>query len=344
MAVVKRLRFFFAFVLSATTFFALISGQALLPENSQHQHRQRQQAGRGLISQSHKHAGQQSPLGEWAPNTIKNLPETFSEGIAIVDWKSYVDASRYNYALNHWESLKNDPEMVDRYGAHGPSAENMLKVLCLVDSSSSDGESQTIETSECTWEEVHDPRPSQRWHIRYKYLEEEIKSSSGDDPRWIASIRNGRSDRCAEATNDSGLGKARARNRRSNNAIDVLKLGPVVSSECQDTNQESRKGLEFIIQRCTNSQPRSNREDIDDMEEIFRNWSLCISPSYESLATTTDSENLSQNPCSDPSLHKNLIHALDKPSSVGWGCGPNTWYFPTQALHAEKGEHEWQQL
>ncbi|KAF3222959.1 hypothetical protein TWF679_004157 [Orbilia oligospora] len=338
MAPVKQLRFLLVFVLSGTTLFALVSGLALLPSSQDPQQRADHE-GEHAEKRTSLVASVQEPIGKWIQNTFNPSSETSSEGVAIVDWKSYVDASRFNYALNHWESLKNNQEMINRYGVHGPSPEGMPKVLCLVDSSASDSEGQTIETSGCTWEEVHDPKPSQRWHIRYKYLGDDNKSSDRS-PRWVATMKNGRTDKCTEATYDTK--RTPIWSRRNTNTPEVFKVGRVVSSSCHSAPEESKKGIEFTIKRCANSQTPSD-SGVDETDEIFRNWSLCIYPSYESPAYTTEDEKSPQNTCSDPSGQGNLVHALDKPSSVGWGCGPNTWYFPTQALSIENG-NEWKQL
>ncbi|KAK6513016.1 hypothetical protein TWF506_009178 [Arthrobotrys conoides] len=344
MAPVKLLRCFLVFVLSATTVFALVSGLALLPSSIDPQQIQANYQGKRSGKQISLVESVQEPIGKWIQNTHTGQApsDTSSEGVAIVDWKSYVDASRFNYALNNWESLKNDQGMINRYGVDGPSAEGMPKVFCLIDSSTSDGEGRTIETSGCTWEEVHDPGPSQRWHIRYKYLGDDSKSSERS-PRWVATIRNNRSDRCTEATYDTNRTPTWSRRNINTNTPETLKFGQVISSNCHSIPEESKKGLEFTIRRCVNSQTPSDG-GIDETDEIFRNWSLCIYPKYDSSADAEENKESPQNVCSDPTRQGTIVHALDKPGLVGWGCGPNTWYFPTQALSVEKGGSEWKQL
>ncbi|KAK6507736.1 hypothetical protein TWF481_006158 [Arthrobotrys musiformis] len=338
-----NIRFLLVLILSATTIFAFVSGLNILPlsvEQQQHQ----QEAKFPLVKQARENllTSVQRPIGKWLQNTFTTTAteeEGLGEGVAIVDWKSYVDANKFHYAVHNWESLKDDQEMLEKYGVNGPSKEDMPRILCLIDSSDSDSGDQNIRTSECTWEEVHDPNPSQRWHIRYKYLSGDPKVQGGP-PVWLATIRNARTESCIKS--DYGIERGPTTSRRDTYTAGAFRIGRVSSTQCRGTSEEAKGGLEFIIQRCANNQTPSN--DAVETDQLFRNWSLCIHPPYDSVDMLAEDERPPQNICSAPGRPENLVHALDKPSAVEWGCGSNTWYFPTQALSVEKQGPEWKRL
>ncbi|KAK6525934.1 hypothetical protein TWF281_010977 [Arthrobotrys megalospora] len=345
MALTKNTRRFLLPVLSAVTVFILAAGclptspnseqRAIHPSDELHEHHD--------LPLSHHHQGHESNLNSISRNLqnpqIQMLQTTSSEGVAIVDWKSYVEASRYNFALNNWSSLKDDPDMVKIYGKNGPVLEGMPMVLCLVDSSPLEGDGQSIEMEGCTWDEVHDPRPSQRWRIRYKYLGNG-KKGSGGFPKWIANIQNSRTERCLKATYDANV--IPDETHENPNTAAFFKAGKIVSSQCRAHNK-SKKGLQFTIQSCINSQATPG--GTDEIEDIFRNWSLCIYPSHRRLLDAKAEEDSAQKICSnDKGSKENIVLGPDRRGEVGWGCGSNTWYFPTQALSTGKGETEWQWL
>ncbi|KAK6343549.1 hypothetical protein TWF730_011139 [Orbilia blumenaviensis] len=323
---------FLAFILcsAANVGFALSSG--LLPSTSGQPQRENH-------LDKHPIGGDdQEPISKPQQDAFSS-PGSSSEGVAIVDWKSYVDASRYNFALNNWQSLKNDPNMIERYGGDGPSVENMPRVLCLVDSSPLGSDrGEALKTYGCTWDQVHNPDPSQRWHIRYTYLSDNEGSVDGS-PKWAASFRNNETERCIRADHD--INRQPNKIARRANTVELFRSKKIVPGKCS-TDKNSTTNLNFEIQRCTNSQDAASGED--ETNEIFRNWSLCIYPSRRSLEYGEGDDWLPQNPCPSPNFQENLLHALDRPSLVEWGCGQNTWYLPTQALSVDKIEGEWNWL